>query len=1015
MWTSPGEAAHTYLAILILVVYLSASTFAAAIRTDILLITQPTQSDVGRINTAREAENIQSLQPDKPVKKELAGGQAHKYQVSLAAGDYLHVVVYQRGIDVVVTLFDTNGAALVNVNRMDGTQAPELLLFIAETTGAYSLEVRSRRADTGAGRYEIMIRELRTATLQDKRRVAADRAFIAAEQLRVEETTESLASAVKKYEEVLPIWQALGERGREAFTLHRIGAVYDFVGDQQRALDFYSRARVLMHAEGEPGAQAYLLIDIGWSYYQLGDNEKALELYKDALPLMRAAGEPSGEALTLNRIGVVYTSLQENRKALEFHSRALPLMRSVSNRNGEAYTLAHIGSIYHYLGDERKALETHQQALDLIKTTEDRSGTAYMLSNVASAYYYLGDMQKSVSYYRQALQLSQSTGDRPGQAQLHYKTARILREGGNLIEARSQVEAALKIIESLRTSIGSQQLRVSYFSTVQQYYEFYVELLMSLHRQNPSGGFDAAALEASEHARARSLIELLIEAHAHIRQGVDPALIEKEAYLQRQLNARAETERRLLSAGHKQEQAVEMAREINALITQYQEVWDQIRTRSLRYAALAQPQSLSVREIQQQVLDTNTLLLEYWLGKERSYLWAVGQNSIASYELPKRADINAAVQHFYDLLTAARRKQDETDSQYRARVAKAESDYPAAAAELSKILLVPASSQLEKKRLLIVANGSLEYLPFAALASPTTLEEGSLRARGKSTAPGFHMPLIFEHEIVNLPSASTLAVLRRELAHRLPATKAVAVLADPVFDRDDPRIKPGRNHEQQAVTGQSRRTELESAIRDVELRDSAGKLSRLPFSRDEAKAIFNLVPSEQALKATDFQASLATATSGELSKYRIVHFATHGLLNSQHPELSGIVLSLVDEKGEQQDGFLRLHEIYNLNLPAELVVLSACRTGLGKQVKGEGLIGLTRGFMYAGAKLVMASLWNIDDSVTPELMKQFYEGMFTKGMPPAAALRAAQIHMWQTRHRKSPYYWAAFVLQGDWR
>jgi CHAT domain-containing protein len=193
------------------------------------------------------------------------------------------------------------------------------------------------------------------------------------------------------------------------------------------------------------------------------------------------------------------------------------------------------------------------------------------------------------------------------------------------------------------------------------------------------------------------------------------------------------------------------------------------------------------------------------------------------------------------------------------------------------------------------------------------------------------------------------------------------------------------------------------------------RIPRLPGTRREAAAITALVPTTERKQALDFEASRVTATSEELSQYRIIHFATHGLLNSQHPELSGIVLSLVDAQGKPQDGFLRLHEIYNLKLPAELVVLSACQTGLGKEIKGEGLVGLTRGFMYAGAARVMASLWKVDDRATAELMKQFYQGMVKDGLRPAAALRAAQVAMWKQQRWQEPYYWAAFVLQGEWK
>jgi CHAT domain-containing protein len=208
---------------------------------------------------------------------------------------------------------------------------------------------------------------------------------------------------------------------------------------------------------------------------------------------------------------------------------------------------------------------------------------------------------------------------------------------------------------------------------------------------------------------------------------------------------------------------------------------------------------------------------------------------------------------------------------------------------------------------------------------------------------------------------------------------------------------------------------LTRAVAETDAINASRRLPRLLFSGEEAKAILSLAPAGDALKALDFAASRATAMSDELGKYRIVHFSTHGLLNNLHPELSGIVLSLVDEHGRPQDGFLRLHDIYNLKLPADLVVLSACQTALGKEISGEGLVGLTRGFIHAGAARVVASLWKVDDRASAELMKNFYREMLKEKQRPAAALRAAQVAMWRQKRWQSPYYWAAFTLQGEWR
>ena len=176
-----------------------------------------------------------------------------------------------------------------------------------------------------------------------------------------------------------------------------------------------------------------------------------------------------------------------------------------------------------------------------------------------------------------------------------------------------------------------------------------------------------------------------------------------------------------------------------------------------------------------------------------------------------------------------------------------------------------------------------------------------------------------------------------------------------------------------------------------------------------------MVPADQSLNALGFNATKEIVTSGRLAEFRIVHFATHGVLDTEQPNLSKIVLSQIDRQGERKDGFLRTHEIYNLSLPSDLVVLSACQTALGKEVRGEGLVGLTRGFMYAGAARVMVSLWNVNDESTAVLMERFYRGLFEQGLQPAAALRQAQIEMWREAQWSAPFHWAGFVIQGDWR
>ncbi len=451
---------------------------------------------------------------------------------------------------------------------------------------------------------------------------------------------------------------------------------------------------------------------------------------------------------------------------------------------------------------------------------------------------------------------------------------------------------------------------------------------------------------------------------------------------------------RLFGGQHTEEAAAAVRRRIEELLTQLLAIEAELKAHSPRYAALTQPAPLGLTEIQSAVTDDATLLLEYSLGEERSYLWAVTATSFSSYELPPRTVIEAAARRCYELLTARNRYvKFETADEKRERVKQADADYPAAATALSNVLLGPVATQLGRKRLLIVPDGALEYLPFAALTVP---RQGS--------AP--FMPLMLEHEVTSIPSASTLAVLRRELHGRAPAEKVVAVFADPVFDKADERVTGDLSR---AVGGHHGAPEVQEPASD-----GSTALPRLPYTRQEAEAILALAPSTGRKAALGFEANRAAAMSDELIKYRIIHFATHSFLDSMHPELSGIALSMLDRQGKPQNGFLRAHEVFNLKLGAELVVLSGCRTGLGKEVKGEGLYGMTRGFMYAGSKRVVVSLWDVQDQATARLMSDFYRGLLGPKRPhAAAALRAAQISIWREGRWQAPYYWAGFVLQGE--
>lgn len=789
----------------------------------------------------------------------------------------------------------------------------------------------------------------------------------------------------------LQIKREVGDTAGEAISLNNMGSVYASSGQYQQALDSYLQAREIHKRLGQQHGEGVTLNNIGWVYATIGDYEKAIDFYNQALVPLRAIKYQYGVAMTLSNIGVTYADMKDFHKALAVHLQVLPLRLENNDRDGRASTLNNIAGCYQNLGDKAKALDAYTQALTLHRSIGNRRQLANTLRNLGTFHRDLNENEKALEYFNEALQISRAIGDRHGEASTLAHLAKLERNRGHLVEAHKLIEQAIAATESLRVNLKGQQLRAAFLAAARKYYELDIEVLMRLHDERPSEGFDAAALQVSERGRARSLLELLREARAEIRQGVDPSLIEREKELRNAIAARAERQTRMLNGKYTEEQASGLAQEIDALTTEYEQLQARIRETSPRFTALTQPAPLSASEIQKQVLDPDTLLLEYALSEQKSFVWAVTRNSVKSFELPARDKIEQAARRYYELLTARGRAiPNETLEQRQRRLDQAEAEYSTAAKALSQMLLGPVAAELQQQRLVIVGEGVLQYVPFAALPGA----DGT--------------PLIIRHEIVSLPSASVLAVLRNETANRKPATRNVAVLADPVFSPNDPRLAVANNAHGTPVTdaGDTQRSASESGV---------AELSRLRFSRQEADEISRLAGEKRNLKALDFAASRSVAMSEQLSDYRIVHFATHGLINNHHPDLSGIVLSLVDQQGRPQNGFLRLYDVYNMKLDADLVVLSACQTALGKEIKGEGLVGLTRGFMYAGAPRVVASYWRIDDRATADMMKRFYTAMLRDGLRPAAALRAAQVSMSQDKRWQSPHYWAAFTIQGEWK
>lgn len=794
------------------------------------------------------------------------------------------------------------------------------------------------------------------------------------------------------------------------WDLSDLGFLSQQFGDLATAEDYYRKA-LAIEKEVSPSSStiSLILLDLGVIADRRGDLPKAEGYLRKALEVAEKLGPNSQySADLLSNLAECVLDRGRLDEAEEYEQRALALRKKQGSDIEIAYSFRNLGKIALMRDDLAKADEYYHRALAIgEKITPPHPSISRFLIGLGYVSKKRHDDRTAEQYFRRALTIMESlTPGSLDHAETLADLAGSLRNQGELDAANVFYKKAMDELENkLATLGGVEEDRSRYRGLHDRYRREFIDVLLAQ-------GKPKVAFQELEGSRGQTLLEMLSRSQADVREGVNPSLLDRERSLQQTLNAKSQYRVRLLKGKPTDAQITALDAETADLLDQYQQVEAEIRAKSPKYAALTQPKTLTTLEIQQ-LLDPGTILLEYGLGEERSFVWAVGSDSLSSYSLPKRSEIESLARTAYHLLTEQNSvgRKGESESQAEARWNKAEIEYDKAASKLSQVLLGPVAGLIEGKRLLVVGDGALQYIPFSSLPVPG--KEG--------------IPLVVEHEIVSLPSASVVAEIRRATQGRKTPLNAVAVMADPVFDSGDERLRHNTIDEKPqkaAILLAKRGSRKESLFPENLTRslDDVGssrggrfELNRLLYSRQEAEAIMAATPSSKGRKLLDFSANRAAAIDPGLAQYKIVHFATHSLVNNKHPELSGLVFSMVDSRGKPQDGFLQLADIYNLNLPVDLVVLSACATGLGEEISGEGLIGLTRGFMYAGASRVVASLWSVSDIATSELMARFYKAMEQDKLRPAAALRRAQIEMWKQKRWKSPYYWAAFQLQGEWK
>lgn len=810
--------------------------------------------------------------------------------------------------------------------------------------------------------------------------------------------------AVTEISQALALYQTVGNKAGEALCLTALGLSRSLNRDEERAMRLHRDAAEIFRSIGDRQSQAITLNALGQAYEFLSDYPAALEKYQMALKLLgeNAAGDTG--ASSMFKIARIQRLLGHPDQSRVSYERVLQLSRAAGKRRTEANALNDLARMYASQGSREKTVRQYSRILRFYARISDRRGQATALNNLGDFLSSIGDKRRALVLYQRALEFSELAGDKAILLSTLYNLARTKRDLEAIEDALRYIQRSIQIIEELRTNVSTPEFRTSYFAGVHKQYDVLIDILMRCEKRWPGRGFTDQALLASENARARSLIDMRAEAGADIRQGVSLALLEQERELQGLLRSQAEYQMDLSTQKENQAEYAEVTKQINDLRSRYQEVEAQLRDRNPRFQALKQLAPLSVEQIQTQLLDKDSVLLEYALGDERSYLWVVSSDSFSSYELPARATLEAAALDVYKLLIA-RQVVGKIDSAYQGNVEASDALYFDKALKLSQTLLGQVIGQLGAKRLLVVTEGMLQYIPLDALPAPSANTATEAVDDAKDLPP-----LIETHEIVMLPSLFTLAAIRQEKSKSKAGDRLVAVLADPVFSSDDDRVQSSNSTRTMAsVFGDSPATR---GLRDIEALDRSPV--RLAHAAEEAKAIVAVAPRGSAMLAQGFDATRETAISSLIGEYRIVHFATHGFVNKDHPELSSIVLSMVDRSGKRTNGFVSVRDIYNLNLSADLVVLSACDTALGKDIKGEGLVGLTHGFLASGSKTVVASLWKVDDRATAVLMSDFYRSMLQDGLSPAAALRSAKERIRREKAWQAPYFWAGFVLQGEY-
>jgi CHAT domain-containing protein/Tfp pilus assembly protein PilF len=914
------------------------------------------------------------LRPGRGHPKTLMPGTIHSYTFNLKAGEALRLIFDQQGVDATIDVLDPSQKTILKVDSLNLARGSEEVPFIAETAGVYDVRVSSE----SQGRYSPRIVTRRIATPRDRTRAASVLAYFRGEEAsRLHRPPPEIE---KCYADAARLAGQVGETVHRADAYYKLGRLY--CGDKtwRECRDSYLQAQALYEKNRNFVQEAALLTELADVFNILGEPKLAAGAFQHAIRLAQETKDIKKEATAWSNLGNLQYDQGEIEPALRSYERARDLHRQAGNTFGEVTAIDGCGRVYALLGRSPQALALYDQVQARLKVNRNDQLMAVTLLLIGDAYRFGGQLYLSISYYRRAIDLFQRLADPVQEATtlnnlgLTYYHLRQYRAAldAYLQAARGFHDSGRVAYEATAWSnVGWIQIVLDDVPQALKSFERALELGQKFNRR-PDRAVAYFGMAWAERHRNN-----LIAAQGNVQKAID--------ILEDLRNEAGRPDLRMSLLGT-WSTIYEFLVEI--LMEQHQlhpaeghdvkafEASEGARARSL-FESLGKsstPPLLSLAAVQSQVLDNDTVLLEYHLGDEKSFLWAVTQDSFASFELPNRGRIEPLAREVYRLLKKSHHSEALPEAARKAR-------------ELAEILLGPVAGRLGKKRLLIVVPPSLQYVPFAALPDPNEKEP-------EGPAASWPTPLVYRHEIVSTPSASVLAALRAAIKQRRAARNLLAILADPVYERSDKRF----NMSSSKRPGSSSTDIL------------AGRFTRLKNSQEEADAISHIAGRQNVLDLRDFSANRDSVLDPRLRSYKYIHLSVHG-----DPDLPAIVLSAFDSQGRPRDPFLRAQDIQTLGLSADLVVLGSCGSGLGQEIRGEGIVGLTQAFLSAGASRIIVSLWNLNDLATSEIMPPFYLNLLKQGKTPSAALQQAQIAMWHQRRWNAPAYWAGLVQQGEWK